>query len=718
MVLKGLPWSSWRRDFFPTSLILGVFVVFSLLAVRVVAIDSPVMGSDEYAYFQSAHFDAARDQLFHLDANIQKVDNKVYPWLYRLWSTVSLQRVADVGRLFNAFLYSACALLLFAIFQKLFDRRVALISALLYLAFPFSVYATMLLPEVEFQCAVYVLVAIWVFGTPLPSWRRILFAAAAGALGYLIKPHAVAAILASVAWLCLAGMRLPLGAPIVRRIVGTAWRAALFIVATYVFIKAFGKLLDARTSGAVVSSFYAPYLQGLKDPRYLLEHAGTTAMYAAGHLWLLCVFFLPAFPILISDSWHWWRGREWPTSLAGKPFLPGAMAAFVLLLVLALVAMVAVFTDAAAAGSAFEKGRLHGRYLALLFPLLLSYAVAGVYRAPSKLLSALGLIALWSFALVGTDAFQLYPWDYPDAFGFFTPTPGRWSFDGAFAWTWGGTLAVGTVAWLAFAFAPYRRAVYATFVLAMLLLAHLQTGAWLASQSRYAQPSIDAGNAIAAYLGEQPAGRGLIATTDRFGQASYLLSAIDSLQYVHVLRADETLRGDALPVGVQWVVAGPDIHVDLPSAAMLPFGPYRLYLLGSGVSWPTVPVRKAWDGKPLALSMADAGGLTTFDQFNAAEPWGRWSSGKTASITLPVRVSGPVVVTFFAWSSGKEGDELTLELGDSTATVPITGTGADYTVTLSPGEQTERLFIRCHRLEGSGPRQLGVAVARIHFQRP
>jgi hypothetical protein len=718
MVLKGLPWSAWRRDFFPTSLILGIFVVFALLAVRVVAIDSPVMGSDEYAYFQSAHFDAAREKLFELDTNIQRVDNKVYPWLYKLWATASVQRVADVGRLFNAFLYSACALLLFAIFQRLFDRRVALISALLYLCFPFSVYATMLLPEVEFQCAVYVLAAIWVFGTPLPSWRRILLAAAVGALGYLVKPHAAAAILASAAWLAVAGLRLPHEASLGRRIIGAAWRVALFVVAAYIFIKLFGRVLDPRTSGAVVSSFYAKYLLGLKNPRYLLEHAGTTAMYAGGHLWLLCVFFLPAFPLLMGDSWAWLRGREPLGHIAGKPFSSGAMAMFILLLVLALVAMVAVFTDAAAAGSEFEKGRLHGRYLALLFPLLLGYAVAGVYRAPAKILAAFGLLALWTFAFFGPRIFQLYPWDYPDAFGFFTPRSGRWSFDGAFPWTRKWTLIAGTLAWVGFAVSRYRRAVYGVFVLVVMLMAHVQTGAWLAAQSRYAQPSIDAGNAVAAYLGDQPAGKGMVVTTDRFGQASYLLAAIDSLQHVSVLGTGEILREPAVPAGVQWVVAGSDIQVDLPSAAELPFGPYRLYLLGSGVNWPKVPARNVWSGESLLISLADAGGLTTFDYFNAAEPWGRWSSGQDASIMLPVRMTGPVVINFFAWTVQPEGDDVTLELGDSKATVHVTGTGAEYTVTLSPGKEAERLYVRCHHLETSGPRQLGVAMARIQFKRP
>lgn len=718
MVLNGLPWSSWRRDFFPTSLVLGVFVVFALLAVRVVAIDSPVMGSDEYAYFQSAHFDEARDQLFELDPNIQRVDNKVYPWIYKLWSAASAQRVADVGRLFNAFLYVTCALLLFAIFQRMFDRSIALIAALLYLAFPFSIYATMLLPEVEFQCSVYALVAVWVFGAPLPSWKRILLAAAVGALGYLIKPHAAAAVLASAVWLGLAGLRLPYDAPLGRRIRSAAWRVVLFVVATFFFMKVFGRLFDPRASGSVVSSFYASYLDSLTRPGYLLAHLGKTAMYAAGHLWLFCVFFLPAFPVLLSDSWAWMRGRDVPVTIAGREYSRGAAALFVLLLVLAFVAMVAVFTEAAAAGADIEKGRLHGRYLALLFPLLLAYAVAGIYRTRASSLAVLGLLAMWSFALVGTRIFQLYPWDYPDAFGFFEPVSGRWSFDGALSWTCTGTLVAGTLAWLAFALSPYRRAVYGVFVLVTMILAHLQTGAWLAAQSRYAQSSIDSGNALVAYLGDRPVGSGMIVTTDRWGQVTYLLAAIDSLQHVRTVRPSDVLRESNLPPGVEWVVAASDIQVDLPSAAQLSFGPYRLYLLGNGVEWPKIPMRKPWDGKPLSISFANVGGLTTFEHFGAAEAWGRWSSESDAGVILPVRISETVDLTFFAWSSAPEGDDVTFELGDSKATVHITGKGADYAVTLSPRSGSERLLIHGHHVEASGPRQIGIAMARLQFRRP
>jgi len=395
-----------------------------------------------------------------------------------------------------------------------------------------------------------------------------------------------------------------------------------------------------------------------------------------------------------------------------------AMAMFVVLLAIATIAMVAVFTDAAASVSDFEQGRLHGRYIAALLPLLLGYAVAGVERFRAGAVAVFALISLWSFVLLGNRVFKLYPWDYPDLFGLFRAITGRWSFDGALAWPFITTVAVGTACWLAFAFGRHRRPIYATFLVVAMLLAHIQTGAWLASQSRYSQASIDAGNAIAVYLGEQSPGTGMIATTDRFGQASYLLASLDSLQYVRWVQGRETLRLVDLPGTVHWLIADEKVDVDISTAAILRFGPYRLFLLDRLVPWPLLPEQRVWNGNPISIAFADPGGLVTFQGFNAAEPWGRWSDSSDAFVELPVKIQGPVRIRLFGWSSDPQGDDVTLKLGDSMAVIRMSGLGSDYTISLTPSREVGRLYIHANRVEHSGPRSLGVAVARVGIDRP
>ena len=113
------------------------------------------MASDEYAYVGAARYAATPEQMYQLDPGMQPLGNKAYPVLYSAWQHVSPERPELVGRVFNAGLFVLGSLLLFGIFRRIFDRDSALVSALLYLAFPFSFYSITLLPEVEFQVSVY-----------------------------------------------------------------------------------------------------------------------------------------------------------------------------------------------------------------------------------------------------------------------------------------------------------------------------------------------------------------------------------------------------------------------------------------------------------------------------------------------------------------------------------------------------------------------------------
>src|SRR3546814_9422384 len=64
------------------------------------------------------------------------------------------------------------------LFTRVFDRKSALMSALLYLALPLSFYATTLLPEVEFQLSIYLVAGVIVLAGPRPRYLFIALTAA------------------------------------------------------------------------------------------------------------------------------------------------------------------------------------------------------------------------------------------------------------------------------------------------------------------------------------------------------------------------------------------------------------------------------------------------------------------------------------------------------------------------------------------------------------
>lgn len=141
----------------PPILVVAMFVAVVWMAFRIVTTVSPLMGSDEFAYLQTAHFDARHDVLFQLDPNMQRVENRVVPWLYAASASMAPTQANDTWRLANAIGFCLGAALIFAMLRRPLGERVATATAVLYLLFPFSFFATLILPELPFQLFVYLL---------------------------------------------------------------------------------------------------------------------------------------------------------------------------------------------------------------------------------------------------------------------------------------------------------------------------------------------------------------------------------------------------------------------------------------------------------------------------------------------------------------------------------------------------------------------------------
>lgn len=704
----------------PRILLAAIFLAFAMMAIRIITVNSPVMGSDEYAYFHSAKYQSAGSYLYSLDPYLQQVDNKVYPWLYRLWAVVADQHVDSVGRLFNALGFCAGSLFLYGIFVRVFDRRVATVSSVLYLLMPFSFYATTLLPEVEFQLFVYLLVFVWVNSETPYSAKNIALASMISAVGYLIKPHAIAVILASGSYLTWINLRAGHGSFLKRLSLGVA-QSVVYAVATLVLIKLLRHALDPGGGDALVASFYQGYLQRLLNPEYLLSNIGSIGSYVGGHLWVWLVFFAPGVVCLMAEFRHWLPAKlSFVQGAAqecqeGNGARRGRLALFLVLLGASMLCMVAAFTDAAAAGSEFERGRLHGRYVAAMLPFLLAFSVWSASAHKRRGVALLGGLALVSIVLWGRFWFRIYPWDYPDLFGLFSPRIRYWSFDGVLSWPVLLTCSLGVACWAAYALTSRRLLAYVAFFFGAMLAANLQMSAWLRAQNELTREVLADGEAIKSYMGRVQSGSGLVVTYDRFGQASYLLATMDSVQRVLQLDAGRTLEERDVPADVHWVVAPVSMKVKLTKASVLNFGTQRLYLLDSTYQWPVLPTKPDWHGNPLSFDTSRRGFPNLMHGFHNAEEWGSWTAEHDAYLELPAMVSGRVVVDFFGWVADPAANStIQVRCGNASVAVTMTGTGAEHRVELVSTVPSDRLYFEAKPvMDGGTP--LGVAVARIRI---
>src|SRR3546814_567152 len=107
----------------PRALVLAAFVAFVLLMLRIAAVESPIMASDEYAYFAHAEYAQVAEQLERLDPALQAVENRVYPALYGVWKAISPYHTALAGRILNALGFVLGAFVLFAVFTRVLDRK-------------------------------------------------------------------------------------------------------------------------------------------------------------------------------------------------------------------------------------------------------------------------------------------------------------------------------------------------------------------------------------------------------------------------------------------------------------------------------------------------------------------------------------------------------------------------------------------------------------------
>ncbi|MBN8801117.1 MAG: hypothetical protein ABS96_28680 [Lysobacteraceae bacterium SCN 69-123] len=574
-------WRQVRVAQVPKSLLVAMFVAFVILVARVVSTESPVMASDEYAYFMGAKYAAQGQELYRYDPAMQPIDNKLYRVLFDAWTLVSVERVALVGRLFNVLVFVVASLLVFVLGNRVFDRRTATISSILYLLLPFSFYSTLLLPEVEFQALVYAGVALALWAAARRSPWAVLLPALVSAAAYFAKPHAAALVVGIAAFFMVSDLLARVDGRWAALKSGVV-RGALYLLSTGAVVYLVRRLAgDADGGGGgMVSSFYAYYLQRLSSPAYLLGNAWSMLDYVVGHAWVLMLMFAPGCLVIAGECWR--VARSLATGRSEAPLADDALqrrrfAVLVALLGIAFLAMIGAFTNAASQVSEFEKYRLHGRYLEPLLPLLLLFSVWGVYASRRlKVMSAALLVSVLMFCLYLRFQYRLYPWDYPDIFVFFTSGLKHWSLPGVNNWLMWLVVLAAVAFFICALRNRFAARAYLVYLVLLMLGSHVQMANWLRQSARDNRAMIEAGDMLGECLVGAPPGTGLVLVDDRYGRSSFFLMQFANLQHVRSIGKAADFAGE-LPPGVSWIIAPSDVHVEREALARFEFGPQSLY---------------------------------------------------------------------------------------------------------------------------------------------
>jgi hypothetical protein len=411
------------------------------------------------------------------------------------------------------------------------------------------------------------------------------------ATAYFVKPHAVALIVATFAFYIVAGpMTLASKMGVLCHLWRGLLRATVYLLAVAILIYVGKKLpLGESKSADVVSSFYGGYLARLSDPAYLANNAYSMLDYVVGHVWVLLVLFTPGLIAILGVYKRYgsriaalWRSKgyeEFPIA-RGEEDRRELLGILVGLLCLSFLLMIAAFTNSASQVSEFEKYRLHGRYLEPLLPFLLAFSVWSMrFSRRARLIGTTSALSLVFFVLYLRFQYHIYPWDYPDIFGFFTSEMKHWSLAGinnSLVWI---ILASGILFAVACFFARSRLVPYLTYLVVIMLASHVQMSNWLHEHSETNRAVIESGNALKDYLGDAKPGTGVVLVTERYGKSSYFLMEFGNLQYVQSVAAGGKIESKDLPDRIEWLVAPKGVSIEVPFSKSLDFGDQTLYVL-------------------------------------------------------------------------------------------------------------------------------------------
>ena len=649
-------------------------IIMIFLLGRNIALVSPTMGGDEYAYYSGARKLSDISVLKSRDPYLQLTPNLVFLGLGKLFFSIS--RNPDMlMKMFNGVAFSISVLLVCIIMYRLTQGRFPFHAPIIISLLPSSAFSAYFMPETLYALIFLSLALVLIFLIPKYDFLAVCVAGILSGALILTKPHGISVFVATL----LTILSLVL-LPVTLRL---AWRRALTLAGLFVLSAYVSEILLswAITTGKLSWDpllFVGSIYKGILDESVgILFSSGLFAKIgqnAVGHI--IVLLFICAIPL--AYFWGWLRSIFSKTGLSPtfqtiESRRIHILVVFTLLATLVTIAMTVNFAVQVSQYTPSELTRLHGRYYSyVLFLHLLGYFVLQKKNSPAFISTGgvrwwgvTGLIAAVLMLWV-QRGFIIYPWDYPEIFSL-----SLWGTFGTRSLNW-PIIALGIIVYGLISIKPKLHLVlFPVFILVLFSASNYMTIEWQFAHSDGVEPLAMQGRALRDLIPETERSRGVIIGSDRYGTMSYFLFGFSSDAWVRSVPEGETINVDMLPPDTDWVILLDNYDLNIPIKSLMSTGDVWLGWLSPNS--PAIHERvELWVGKPLQFTFGAREITYMLDQFNKPEPWGAWSATDGARILLPVIISGKVRIEIVGWvNPGSSAQQLHLYVGSTSLPVEL-----------------------------------------------
>lgn len=638
-----------------------------LLILRGMAVMSPLIAGDAYAYFAHSRMAGRFAELYAADPWMQQINNPLFFALGGLSCRMAGGDGTLILRVLHAVLFvGGGGLLAWMIWPAAYPRvRVATLGILL--ATPLSSYCLCFMPETLYFFLVVILSVVLARApAPIGGGAAVGAGLVLGALA-CTKPHAAAVAVAVALFIVVEHVR-DRGVRGLVSACGAVVAVAVGAAVAWIAINRgfYGALqADARQA---VGGIYSTVLARMFSTGLSVSQCGVVLLR---HLLVNASAF--AVPLLLMARWVFEETRQPFGRPGGREHtrVVWRLVVWSLAVFVCAVAMSVVFTAREGQTNPAEALRVHGRYYGFAVPIVLAAWVAAYPQIsvrswfPGWAAAAAGLAAACGFGTAACDPGRLtiYPWDYPELLGL-----SRWVCLGwpvaVLPWVLAGVIAMAAVL---IAIRPgWTLWTVGTTMLCLFVAGHYNVWRWQsASVADQGLITMEA-RAVATLLPPSSRDRGLVVGAHRYGTMAFALYGLMANNRVlHRPELSVLTRRD-LPADVEWILTTDPIAVDMPCSAVIAGQKTTFFRL--------LPFASGEAGDPIVISAADGSEPVAFVGFNAAEQRCRWSALPVASLMLPRHVAGAVTVRMRCYAARPDPQQLVFTLGSGTATLPVDGT--------------------------------------------